>query len=86
MNEAYKVLMSRDMRRQSNASIGWFQNSFGKDASGVDYSVWNGPLRPQALFVDQNACIGIIIIFFQYLIMDGLPFRDQTEKNHDNHL
>ncbi|XP_071914582.1 chaperone protein dnaJ C76, chloroplastic-like [Coffea arabica] len=58
MNEAYKVLMSGDMRRQYNASIGWFQNSFGNDASGVDYSVWNGPLRPQALFVDQNACIG----------------------------
>lgn len=58
MNEAYKVLMSRDMRRQYDASIGRFQNSLGEGASGVGYSVWNGPLRPRALFVDQNACIG----------------------------
>ena len=64
MNEAYKVLMRGDMRRQYNACIGWFQNSSGNDASGFDYSEWNGPLRTQALFVDQNACMGIIIIFF----------------------
>ncbi|KAL3526400.1 hypothetical protein ACH5RR_011056 [Cinchona calisaya] len=58
LNEAYKVLMSRDTRRQYDASIGRFQNWFGKNTSSFGYSMWNGPLRPQALFVDQNACVG----------------------------
>lgn len=53
--------MSRDTRREYDASIGRFRNWFGQNASNSGYSLWNGPLRPQALFVDQNACIGIII-------------------------
>lgn len=66
LNKAYKVLMSRDMRRQYDASIGRFHNWFGNKAYSSDYSAWNGPSRPQALFVDQNACIGCARVKVQY--------------------
>ncbi|XVF14066.1 hypothetical protein REPUB_Repub09cG0024700 [Reevesia pubescens] len=56
LNEAYKVLIKDDMRRDYDASIGSMKVHFGRSVSG--YSSWKGPLKPQALFVDANACIG----------------------------
>lgn len=59
LNEAYKVLKSEDLRRNYDATIGNLRLTFGKNkARSSGYSLWNGPLRPQALFVDENACIG----------------------------
>jgi hypothetical protein len=71
LNEAYKVLMKEDMRRHYDASIGQMRVRNGTNYSGVAYSAWKGPLRPQALFVDENACIGYslckILLFFFYI-------------------
>eukprot|EP00262_Sarcandra_glabra_P005701 TRINITY_DN17475_c3_g1_i1.p1 TRINITY_DN17475_c3_g1~~TRINITY_DN17475_c3_g1_i1.p1 ORF type:complete len:312 (+),score=47.50 TRINITY_DN17475_c3_g1_i1:53-937(+) len=53
LNEAYHVLMREDLRRKYDKKEG-----FGSNFSGLGYSTWNGPLRPQALFVDEGACIG----------------------------
>lgn len=58
LNEAYKVLMRADLRKDYDASIGAMRFGFEKGKSGLGYSSWNGPLRLQALFVDENACIG----------------------------
>ncbi|KAK6155211.1 hypothetical protein DH2020_009459 [Rehmannia glutinosa] len=55
LNKAYKVLMRDDLRKEYNASIGRISVGIEKGAFG---SIWKGPLRPQALFVDENACIG----------------------------
>ncbi|XP_077220503.1 chaperone protein dnaJ C76, chloroplastic-like [Tasmannia lanceolata] len=54
LNEAYRVLMREDLRRKYDISTG--EKGFESPFSG--YSSWNGPLRSQALFVDENACIG----------------------------
>ncbi|XP_043724762.1 chaperone protein dnaJ C76, chloroplastic-like [Telopea speciosissima] len=56
LNEAYHVLMTEDRRRNYNATIG--RSGLGSDFSGLGYSSWKGPFRSQALFVDENACIG----------------------------
>ncbi|XP_031500542.1 chaperone protein dnaJ C76, chloroplastic-like isoform X1 [Nymphaea colorata] len=58
LNEAYRVLMRDDLRRRYDASTG--KGLAGTDASfsGFASSSWNGPLRPHALFVDENSCIG----------------------------
>ncbi|KAE8021508.1 hypothetical protein FH972_007392 [Carpinus fangiana] len=58
LNEAYKVLMRDDLRRKYDASIGQMRVPYGTNYSSLGYSSWKGPLRPQALFVDENACIG----------------------------
>lgn len=58
LNEAYKVLMREDLRREYDASIGQLRFSFGRNIPDLGFSTWNGPFRPQALFVDENACIG----------------------------
>lgn len=58
LNEAYKVLMREDLRKDYDAYIGQTRVHFGRNTSGFGYSSWKGPLRPQALFVDENACIG----------------------------
>ncbi|KAM7512479.1 hypothetical protein LguiB_011354 [Lonicera macranthoides] len=58
LNKAYKVLMREEMRREYDASIGQTRVGFGRETSGLGFSSWRGPLRPQALFVDENACIG----------------------------
>lgn len=58
LNEAYKVLMREDLRREYDVSIGQFRVGNGKGSSLQGYSSWSGPLRPQALFVDENTCIG----------------------------
>ncbi|PON84240.1 DnaJ domain-containing protein [Trema orientale] len=58
LNEAYKVLMREDLRWKYDVSIGQVRRNFSKNRSGLGYSTWNGPLRSQALFVDENACIG----------------------------
>jgi curved DNA-binding protein CbpA len=57
LNKAYKVLMRAEVRKEYDASIGQSQVGFGRQNSSLGFSSWKGPLRPQALFVDQNACI-----------------------------
>jgi curved DNA-binding protein CbpA len=58
LNEAYKVLIREDLRKEYDASIGQRRVSFRGNSSTFDGSSWKGPLRPQALFVDETACIG----------------------------
>ncbi|KAL7232602.1 hypothetical protein ACSBR2_010588 [Camellia fascicularis] len=58
LNEAYKVLIKEGLRREYDACIGQLRVSFGRNVTDLGYSSWNGPLRPHALFVDENACIG----------------------------
>ncbi|KAK1423267.1 hypothetical protein QVD17_18564 [Tagetes erecta] len=58
LNEAYNVLMKDDLRKDYDASIGHVRVRLGADELNMGYSTWNGPFRPQALFVDENACIG----------------------------
>ncbi|XP_050221599.1 chaperone protein dnaJ C76, chloroplastic-like [Mercurialis annua] len=58
LNKAYKVLMKEDLRRQYDASIGRLRMRYGNDNNVLGFSSWNGPFRSQALFIDENACIG----------------------------
>ncbi|KAH7577325.1 hypothetical protein JRO89_XS01G0236300 [Xanthoceras sorbifolium] len=58
LNEAYKVLMREDLRKEYDALFGRMRVQFGRNASSLGYSSWKGPLRPEALFVDENVCIG----------------------------
>ncbi|CAN6453222.1 unnamed protein product [Victoria cruziana] len=58
LNEAYRVLMRDDLRRRYDASRGKGLAETATCFSGFSSSSWNGPLRPQALFVDENSCIG----------------------------
>ncbi|XP_024182123.1 chaperone protein dnaJ C76, chloroplastic isoform X2 [Rosa chinensis] len=59
LNEAYKVLIRENLRKEYDASIGQRRVSTVRgNSSTFDGSSWNGVLRPQALFVDENACIG----------------------------
>ncbi|KAL8248689.1 hypothetical protein R6Q59_005557 [Mikania micrantha] len=58
LNEAYNVLIKDDLRKDYDASIGHVRVGFGADELNMGYSSWNGPFRPQALFVDEKACIG----------------------------
>lgn len=53
LNEAYEVLM-----RSSSRNGGKSRGGFGSGYTGEGFSSWNGPLRSQALFVDENKCIG----------------------------
>ncbi|KAM0827907.1 hypothetical protein ACQ4PT_067883 [Festuca glaucescens] len=55
LNEAYEVLM-RNSSRNAGKSIG----GFGSVYTGEGFSSWNGPMRSQALFVDENKCIGSV--------------------------
>ncbi|BBH00436.1 DNAJ heat shock N-terminal domain-containing protein [Prunus dulcis] len=57
LNEAYKVLMRENLRKEYDASIGEMRGNYSSSSLGRTSS-WNGPLRPQGLFVDENACIG----------------------------
>ncbi|KAJ6298594.1 hypothetical protein OIU76_019699 [Salix suchowensis] len=60
LNEAYNVLMAEDLRTKYDDSIGHMTVQFGTNnyVNVKGSSSWKGPLRPQALFVDENACIG----------------------------
>lgn len=58
LNEAYRVLMRDDQRKEYDTSMGGMRVRFGNYGPGLGYSSWKGPVRPQALFVDGNACIG----------------------------
>ncbi|GKA46335.1 chaperone protein DnaJ C76, chloroplastic-like protein [Tanacetum coccineum] len=58
LNEAYNVLMKDDLRKDYDASIGHVRVGLKGDKLDMGYSSWNGPFRPQALFVDEKACIG----------------------------
>lgn len=55
LNKAYKVLVRDDLRREYDKSIGQIRVGIDRSMFG---SVWKEPLRPQALFVDENACVG----------------------------
>ncbi|KAK3132387.1 hypothetical protein QOZ80_6AG0520630 [Eleusine coracana subsp. coracana] len=56
LNEAYKVLM-RNMSRHADGHVQSTGGS-GSGYTGDGYSSWNGPVRSQALFVNENKCIG----------------------------
>ncbi|RYR54628.1 hypothetical protein Ahy_A06g029935 [Arachis hypogaea] len=58
LNEAYEVLMKDDLRRKYDESINQMRIRLGENNTPLGNSTWKGPLRPQALFVDENACIG----------------------------
>lgn len=58
LNKAYDVLMKEELRKEYDASIGKTRLGFGRNTSALGYSSWKGPLRQEALFVDENACIG----------------------------
>ncbi|KAJ4841173.1 hypothetical protein Tsubulata_051120 [Turnera subulata] len=53
-----QVLVRDDLRRGYGASIGNTRVRLGRNNGVAGYSSWNGALRPHALFVDENACIG----------------------------
>lgn len=57
LNEAYKVLARNPSRHVDGKSRAGFGNSY----TGDGYSSWNGPVRNQALFVDENKCIGMYL-------------------------
>eukprot|EP00250_Pteridium_aquilinum_P017053 c23430_g2_i2 orf=229-1281(-) len=62
LNEAYQTLTSDELQnayRFSTSKAGKAHNGMaGTSYSGFAYSSWNGPDRPQAIFVDENTCIG----------------------------
>lgn len=58
LNEAYHALMRQDLRRRYDISNRQKREGFESNFSGLGYSSWSGPVRPQALFVDENRCIG----------------------------
>ncbi|KAI5073610.1 hypothetical protein GOP47_0012033 [Adiantum capillus-veneris] len=62
LNEAYQTLTSDELRhayRFSSFNAGTVRNeSASGPFTGFAYSSWNGPDRPQAIFVDENSCIG----------------------------
>ncbi|GAA0163871.1 chaperone [Lithospermum erythrorhizon] len=58
LNKAYEVLMSEDLRRGYDTSIGYTRFCFDKETTNLSFSSWNGPLRSEALFVDENTCVG----------------------------
>lgn len=67
LNKAYKVLIKEDLRKDYDASIGQMRLRFGRNGlDSAGYSSWNGPLRPQALFVDENACVGYSLKLLYY--------------------
>ncbi|KAM0944186.1 putative DnaJ domain, 4Fe-4S ferredoxin-type, iron-sulfur binding domain-containing protein [Dioscorea sansibarensis] len=59
LNEAYHALMREEQQRtRCKVSNSKRRGGFASDFSGLGYSLWNGPLRSQALFVDESKCIG----------------------------
>lgn len=73
LNKAYKVLIRDDLRKDYDATIGRtrVRVGIGRDTAG---SIWKGPLRPQALFVDENACIGKQKHEFRFILMLSLLY------------
>ncbi|KAL7100662.1 hypothetical protein ACP275_08G009100 [Erythranthe tilingii] len=58
LNKVYEVLMKDDLRKEYDSSIGRISvGGVGKEVEAFG-STWNGALRPHALFVDENSCIG----------------------------
>lgn len=55
LNKAYQVLVRDELRKEYDKSIGRVRVGIEKSTLG---SVWKEPLRPQALFIDENACVG----------------------------
>jgi hypothetical protein len=82
LNEAYKVLM-RDISRHADGR-GRSRVGLGVGYTGDGYSSWNGPVRSQALFVDENKCIGTYpaSIFFCFIVEDGYEYTLTTVAHH----
>ncbi|XP_057769293.1 chaperone protein dnaJ C76, chloroplastic-like [Salvia miltiorrhiza] len=57
LNKAYEVLVRDELKKEYDRSIGIVRFGFEIEGS-TPGSVWKEPLRPQALFVDENACVG----------------------------
>lgn len=55
LNKAYEVLARDELREEYDKSIGRIRLGVEMNTLG---SVWKEPLRPQALFVDEHACVG----------------------------
>ncbi|XP_002971106.2 chaperone protein dnaJ C76, chloroplastic [Selaginella moellendorffii] len=65
LNEAYQVLSDERLRSKYDASQPHLASTrtmnyyYSKPSfTGSMYSTWNGPDRPQGIFVDENVCIG----------------------------
>ncbi|CAL9114094.1 unnamed protein product [Musa textilis] len=58
LNQAYRTLMREESRSRYDTACGRRSEWSGSKYSGLGYSSWNGPLRSQALFVDEHRCIG----------------------------
>lgn len=62
LNEAYQTLTSDELRHaytfSSSKAGGTHHGPLGSSYTGFAYSNWNGPDRSQAIFVDENSCIG----------------------------
>ncbi|KAH7433055.1 hypothetical protein KP509_07G052800 [Ceratopteris richardii] len=62
LNEAYQTLTSSELRHAYRFSSSRNNNTSGENKgtfyTGYAYSAWNGPDRSQAIFVDENSCIG----------------------------
>ncbi|KAJ3686846.1 hypothetical protein LUZ61_016010 [Rhynchospora tenuis] len=54
LNEAYRKLIR--MKQNISKKQAGFGGNYNYNGDG--YSRWNGPIRSQALFVDENKCIG----------------------------
>lgn len=85
LNEAYTVLMRDDLRGKYDASGGRAHRRFDRsNKNGSGFSVWNGPMRPQGLFVDQNACIGRYSIFYRSCTHFCINVPNLFYKLHSN--
>lgn len=76
LNEAYRSLIR--MKQNSGAKQKWFGGNYYYSGRGC--SAWNGPVRSQALFVDENRCIGNCIIYksvsaVSLITVDGMHFE-----------
>lgn len=61
LNEAYQTLVRDDLRHAytvSRSKVGAHDWPVQSSFTGVPTSTWNGPDRPQGIFVDENVCIG----------------------------
>lgn len=62
LNEAYQTLISDELRHAYRFSTSKASKAHdgtaGASYTGFAFSSWNGPDRPQGIFVDENSCIG----------------------------
>lgn len=69
LNKAYKVLVRDELRKEYDKTIGQIRVGIETNTLG---SVWKEPLRPQALFVDEHACVGMWeVAHFSFLLVSN---------------